>query len=661
MARYICRRIIEKELMKHLFLTTTAILLSLIANAQDLSFDLQTLDVVSSKIGNTVSETGKNVVIITSEMIAELPVNSVDELLRQIPGIELQSRGGFGVQSDMGIRGATYNQVLVLIDGVRYNDPMTGHFNGYIPIGISEIDRIEVIKGPSSSIYGVDAVGGVINIITRMNHSDSDLNVNAKVKAGSYNYGGLDAGFYGNFNSWLVGGSAFVNSSEGQTFNNPNYGKVESATETYNTYFNLGTYSFAFGKEFKNNWKAYIRTAYDDRDFNAKYFYTASNYDESTEQTRLFFSQLKVSKQSSNSKTDIDVSYRWGDDLFIFNPDFPSNSNETNFFITQLNQYNTLSEKWALAYGFQLDRRAVQSIDRGDHEDWHVGVYTQLRFNPISGLNTNISLRYDYDENYNQQLTPQLNVSYLINKLNLRGGLGRSIRAADYTERYVSTNLPYLSANRNLGNPDLQAEQSWNFEVGADYFIQPSFKVSVTPFYRLANNLIDYVITPASAIETEVSLDSAGNYFYAQNLAKVNTFGVETELWYQWTINESSSLDFTVGYTFLSSENPDGEVSKYVSAHAKNLMNANVIYRYKIFNASFSGLFKDRETAYSDAIGMELSPTYFVLNGLVGVNFLKNRLHVDLEVMNIFNENYQDILGAIMPGRWFIGSIAYTL
>lgn len=647
--------------MKHVYFLVAAILLSLNASGQDLSFDLQTLDVVSSRIGNTVSETGKNVVIINSEMIAELPVNSIDELLRQIPGIELQSRGGFGIQSDMGIRGASYNQVLVLIDGVRYNDPMTGHFNGYIPIGLSEIDRIEVIKGPSSSIYGVDAVGGVINIITRMNHSDSDLSVNAKVKAGSYQYTGLDAGFYGNFNSWLLGGSAFVNNSEGQKFENPNYGIIESAPETYNTYFNIGTYSFAFGKEFKNDWKAYIRTAYDDRDFNAKYFYTASNFDESTEQTRLFFSQLKISKQSANAKTDIDVSYRWGDDLFIFNPDIPSNANETNYLIAQLNQYNSLSEKWALAYGFQVDRRAVKSIDRGDHDDWHIGVYTQLRYNPISGLNTNISLRYDYDENYNQQLTPQLNASYLINDLNLRGGFGRSIRAADYTERYVSTNLPFLSADRNLGNPDLEAEQSWNFEIGADYFIQPSFKVSLTPFYRLANNLIDYVITPADQIDTEVALDTSGTYFYAQNLAKVNTFGVEAELWYQWDIDERSNLDVTLGYTFLSSTNPDGEVSKYVSAHARNLLNANLIYKYKRFNIGFSALFKDRETAYSDAIGMELSPTYFVLNGIVGASFLKNRLHVDLEVMNIFDENYQDILGAIMPGRWFIASLAYTL
>jgi iron complex outermembrane receptor protein len=629
--------------------------------AQDLSFDLQTLDVVSSRIGNEVGETGKNVIIISSEMIAELPVNSVDELLRQIPGIEIQSRGGFGVQSDLGIRGSTYNQVLLMIDGVRFNDPMTGHFNGYIPIGLSEIDRIEVIKGTSSSIYGADAVGGVINIITRMNHSNTDLSVNAKLKAGSYQYGGLDAGFYGNFNTWLLGASVLVNSSNGQEIANPNYGIIVDASENYNTYFNLGTYSLAFGKEIKNGWKAYARAAYDDRDFNAKYFYTASNYDESTEQTRIFFSQLKVSKQSENSRTDIDVSYRWGDDLFIFNPAFQSNANETSFMLAQVNQNNKLNDKWAAAYGIQADRRAVQSIDRGDHDDSHAGIYGQMKYNPIPGLYTNLSLRLDYDNNYGLELTPQLNASYFINKFNLRGGIGRSIRAADYTERYVSTNLSYLSSNRNLGNPDLTAEQSWNFEMGLDYYLQPAFKISLTPFYRMGNNIIDYIPTPASEIVTTVSLDSNGTYFYAQNLTKVNTLGVESEIWYQWNIDENSSFDFTLGYTYLSTTNPDGEVSKYVSAHAKHLLNVNALYQYKRFKLGLSALFKDRKTAYSDAIGMSLEPTYFVMNGVFGLSLLENRLHLDLEVMNIFNENYQDILGAVMPGRWFITSVAFTL
>lgn len=647
--------------MKQPILLALGLLLFLSINAQDLSFDLKTVDVVSSRINNDVIETGKNVIIINSEMIAEMPVNSVDELLRQIPGIEIQSRGGFGVQSDMGIRGATYNQVLVMIDGVRFNDPMTGHFNGYIPLGLSEIDRIEVIKGPSASIYGADAVGGVINIITRMNHSVDSLKLNAKVKAGSNKYGGLDFGFYGNFNSWLLGASALVNASEGEKLPNPNYGKVASAPEYYDTYFNLGSYSLAFGKEINDEWTAYIRAAFDDRDFNAKYFYTASNYDESTEHTRIFFSQIKVKKQTQTSRTHIDVSYRWGDDLFVFNPAFPSNANETNFFLTQLNQYNSLSDKWAIAYGFQVDRRTVKSIDRGDHDDWHAGIYGQIKYNPISGLNINASLRVDYDQNYDVEVTPQINASYLVNKLNIRAAIGRSIRAADYTERYVSTNLPYLSSNRNLGNPNLEAERSWNFELGADYYFQSNLKASVTSFYRMGKNLIDYVATPANEINTSVSLDSNGTYFYAQNLASVNTFGIEAELWYQWKINEKAHFDFTFGYTYLDTENPKGEVSKYVSAHANHLFNINLLYKTGIFNIGLSGLFKERKTAFSDAIGMALSPSYFVLNGVVGASVLKNRLHVNIEVMNIFDENYQDILGALMPGRWFIASLAYTL
>lgn len=651
----------ETIIMKKKSLLFAFVFLSHFINAQDLSFDLQTLDVVSSRIGNGVTEIGKSVIIINSEMISQMPVNSVDELLRHLPGLEIISRGGFGVQSDLGIRGATYNQVLLLIDGVRFNDPMTGHFNGYIPVGLSEIDRIEIVKGPSSTVYGADAVGGVINIITRINHSEIDSKLNVKVKAGSNKYAGLDLGFYKKLNTYLISGSALINSSEGERFENPNYGKVTTAPKDYNTYFNLGTYSLAFGKEFKNDWKTYVRASYDDRDFNAKYFYTASNYDESTEHTRVFFSQAKVKKQSDRSKTEIDLSYRWGDDHFIFNPEFPSNSNSTQNFLGQVNQFNSLTEKWSIAYGLQIDRRSVESIDRGNHFDWHAGIYGQAKYNPIIGLNTNLSLRLDYDDNYNVELTPQFNISYLMNKVNVRGGVGRTIRAADYTERYVSTNLPFLSSNRNLGNPDLEAERSWNIEAGADYYLNPRFKLSGTFFYRMGKNLIDYVATPASEITTDVKLDSNGTYFYTRNLAEVNTLGFEAEFWYQWKIDERSNLDIILGYTFLNTENPDGEVSKYVSAHANHLVNANLIYNSKLFRVGLSGLFKERETAYSDAIGMELAPSYFVVNGVVGVKLLKNRLLIDLEVMNVFNEQYQDILGARMPGRWLIASIAYTL
>src|ERR1044071_3542229 len=96
-----------------------------------------------------------------------LPVHSLDELLRYLPGIEVQMRGPMGSQADIVLRGGTFQQVLVILDGLRLNDPNTGHFNSYIPIAPAEIDRIEILKGASYAIYGSEAVGGVISIFSK--------------------------------------------------------------------------------------------------------------------------------------------------------------------------------------------------------------------------------------------------------------------------------------------------------------------------------------------------------------------------------------------------------------------------------------------------------------------------------------------------------------
>ena len=113
------------------------------------------------------SKTGRNIVTVTGEMFNKLPVHSLDDLLRYLPGIEVQQRGPAGSQSDIVLRGGTFQQVLVIIDGLRINDPNSGHFTSYIPIAPAEIERIEILKGASSAIYGSEAVGGVINIITK--------------------------------------------------------------------------------------------------------------------------------------------------------------------------------------------------------------------------------------------------------------------------------------------------------------------------------------------------------------------------------------------------------------------------------------------------------------------------------------------------------------
>src|SRR5215211_5719683 len=137
--------------------TVLCLMVSLIVKftfSQEKISELDPVTITTSINPEKVSQTGRSVLVIKGERFANLPVHSVDELLRYLPGIEVQARGPMGAQSDIVIRGGTFQQVLVIIDGLRVNDPNSGHFTGYIPIAPSEIERIEIVKGASSAIYG---------------------------------------------------------------------------------------------------------------------------------------------------------------------------------------------------------------------------------------------------------------------------------------------------------------------------------------------------------------------------------------------------------------------------------------------------------------------------------------------------------------------------
>lgn len=623
---------------------------------------LDSVQVTANRTKQSISKTGKNVQVISSKDIQALPVTSTDELLRILPGIEIQSRGGFGIQSDMTLRGSTYNQVLIMVDGVRVNDPLTGHFNGYVPVVLAEIDRIEITKGTASSIYGADAVGGVINFITKSDPTHSDLNIVANLTAGSYAYQAADISVLAKSNKWRFSFGVQTNSSDGEQYVNPNYGKVASAPDIKNTWFEKSTYSASIGRDLGKNWKINLRSSYDERSFAAQYFYTANIYDESVENTSVFFNDLKISGKNGKFTTDIDLAFRVSTDEFIFNPLFTTNSHETNFGLLQFNQTYKPNELHTFVYGTQVDFRSIESNDRGNHENFHAGVYGQWIGELVDNLTSTVSLRGDYDDNYQFEVSPQVNVSYVWNNIVLRGGVGRGIRAADYTERFVSNNLETLLPGRNLGNPDLKAETSWSYEAGFDYYLLDGLKMVATGFYRASDNLIDYVPTLGSEItNVSVTLDPNNDYFYTQNLTVVNTAGLEVEFWYSKVINEKNKVNAKLGYTFLDSQNPDGEVSKYVSSHARHLINGNVIYSLSNFDLGISGLFKERDATYSNTIGVGLAPSYLVMNANLSYRLLDNRLSIKGEVLNIGNEQYSDIIGARMPGRWYMVGVSLRL
>ena len=188
------------------------------AQIQDSLFQLREVQIVSGRLGLSEARTGRHVTVIRAEAIQGMPVNSIDELLRYLPFMEIQSRGAFGVQSDILMRGGTFNQMLVLLDGMRVNDPLTGHFNSYIPVSVVEIDRIEVYRGPASTVYGADAVGGVVNIITKnFLPGEAEDRLEGRVEAwyGQYDLVRTNTGFNLKKGRWKLGTGISYNASAG--------------------------------------------------------------------------------------------------------------------------------------------------------------------------------------------------------------------------------------------------------------------------------------------------------------------------------------------------------------------------------------------------------------------------------------------------------------
>jgi len=136
-------------------------------NAQYSVYDFDPVVVTSSRIPTALSNTMRALTVLNREMISVSGAQSVEDLLENAAGIDVQSRGPLGVQSDISIRGAGFEQTLILIDGVKLSDPQTAHHNMDLPVSLNDIEQIEILRGGGSKLYGPNAFGGVINIITR--------------------------------------------------------------------------------------------------------------------------------------------------------------------------------------------------------------------------------------------------------------------------------------------------------------------------------------------------------------------------------------------------------------------------------------------------------------------------------------------------------------
>ena len=611
-------------------------------------------------------KSGRSTTLITAKEIKAMAASSVEEVLANIEGININGRGGFGVQNDLGMRGSTFSQVLVLIDNIRVNEPLTGHYNMYLPIALSEIAQIEIVRGPAASAYGADAVGGLIHIKTKSYLASSrvkkkDIGFTGSALLGENKLRLIDAMVDTKNDAIYFGGSVNVKTSLGQTFENPNHNRDSTLDKTYRTDFDITNYSLFTNISLSKKTNLYARASINTRDFKAKYFYTNSTYDESVEKVNTIWTQVGLNNIGKNQKTQIGLAYKQLEDEFIFNPLFAKNNHTTKNMIAFAQQQLRICHKLKAAYGLQSVFQQITSSDRGNHKNnTHAG-FLSLNYDVSSRTSINGSARVEYNTNYGTSFVPQLGFAYRPNHhMVIRSSVGMAHRAPDFTERYISTNLPALSAGRNLGNPDLKVEESFTADLGFDYYTKSEKLFSVSVFGREGDNLIDYILTNADVINTGVNLVAGANYFYTQNISSARTYGVEAGVQKRIRLGKKSKLRLGLNYTFIKTETENNEPSKYISNHPGHMANMQLGYEARYLDILLSGNFRTRKQEDNVAILGLIPEDYFVSNALVRLKPFKGKLNFVGKVLNIFDTSYQEILGAPMPQRWFAAGIDWN-
>lgn len=630
--------------------------ISTFVQAQEISLDPVT--VTSSLIEKRASESGRNIAVIKGDFFQNLPVHSIDDLLRYIPGLEIQARGPMGSQSDIVLRGGTFQQVLVILDGLRLNDPNTGHFSSYIPIAPSEIERIEVLKGASSAIYGSEAVGGVIYIVSKtfaakINAQNEDDKPNHKTAFNASATGGQRGLFNGNAGTFIQRDKLAL--SAGVLTNNAD-GMQQRGTKGY---FHNNTASVSANYALSPAWNIGVRTSFDHRDFAAQNFYTASKADTANEQVKTFWNQVKLGYRKNKTAVTFDGGYKFVEDQYLFNSASVRNNSKSKLWQGLLTWQQVLSNSTSLVAGLNYQNKNIKSNDRGNHSINQLAPFITLSQHIGEYFTLSPAIRFDWREKIGTEAVPQINISFKKDNWQLRGSAGKTIRDADFTERYNNYNKTIVSNGSSVGDPLLKAEKSFSYEVGADWFLS-NLKISATAFQRRQTNLIDYTSTPYAQMPRKDNLSPTGTYALAKNIASVNTSGIEVDMQYTKTISDHQKLWFTNGLTWLNSES-SATTSFYISSHAKFLENFSVLYQWKNLSVSLNGIYKNRAKREATAIEATISRDYFVLNTKIEYAVIAKTLSVFVQADNLSNTKYSDLLGATMPTRWLMGGIRYNL
>jgi len=529
--------------------------------------------------------------------------NAMDAL-QSDPSLDVRQRAP-GVQGDLSIRGSSFGQTLVLVNGLRLNDAQTAHNTLDLPFPFGAVQRIEILEGSGSTLYGSDALGGVVNFITAApNVSEARLSA--------------------------AGGSFGTNQQNGSL---AYVGKKASEQLTFTRELSTGFMpdrdyrSLAFGSEtgFQSGLgRSDVLLGWSDRPFGAAQFY--GNYP-SWERTKGWFAGAR---QELGEKTEVDFGFRRHTDLFDLFRDKPfiyENNHVTESYQFDLRRHEEITRTTHVYYGAEAYRDAIDSNNLGHRQRNRGAVYGSFDARVLRRFSLSVGAREEVFTGGDKRFSPSVSGGYWVNsRIKLHGAISSAFRLPTFTDLYYSDPA-------NLGNPNLKPESAWSYEGGAQINVG-RHSGDVILFHRRERNDIDYVRSGPNDI------------WRAENIDRLQFTGFEAVFRFQ--ISGSQRLD--LAYTALhgAQEALRGEQSKYVfqyPVHSGTLtwwghgprridthLRMGVLQRYQRDPYPLIELSAERSFRYVKPF---------------------------VQLTNITNTGYEEIPGVRMPGRAAIAGMEF--
>lgn len=614
-------------------------------------YELNEYVVTASRSQLKFSEAARSIEVINAKEIRSMPVTDLGSLLEYCTGIDIRQRGALGQQADISMRGGSFDQVLVLLNGVSLSDPQTGHHNLDLPVDLSVIEKIEVLRGPGARVFGANAFAGVINIITKQpQYYDAD----ASFTAGSFNYqkARISGSLQTKYLNTLI--SAGFSQSDGYTTN--------TDFRNHNVYFSgdvnpvkplLG---FQFGLT--------------NKDFGANSFYTAK-YPDQFEATSTLFASMQLKKFSKFQPV---IYWRRHFDRFqLFRDSFPAwyrshNYHRTDVYGSTGNYSLFHSGKFSTNVGYDLKSEKIISNKLGDSLAGRILVRNNdSAFYYLGKSRTNASIFAE--QNYQTErllisagimlnyydlsiahmaLFPGIDASWKLNRnLSIYASVNKTLRLPTFTDLYYNDAV-------SIGNQALLPEKAYVAETGLKYH-NAAWAAEIAVFDRFGINLIDWT----------KQYDSLK--WQASNLTDLNVFGIEAGINYHATSGSKFVKTFSFSNTYLNpNKSSEGFISKYtldILQHKADLRFSHRIYkgfsaewqlsyqhRYGGYFAYKNGISDNKETPFPDV---------FLLNTMIQYQFRMLTLY--LQANNLLDAQYVDYGNILQPGRWIFMGIEVNL